>query len=119
MNRLTFSFPPDHGAAVVNQILQDDTLKSLWEDELEEMRVNMLDLRERLSSELHRETKSDRFSFVSKHRGMFSKLGLTSNQVEVLRKDYGIYMVSDSRINVAGLRKDVINYLASAIANVI
>ena len=119
LNRLTFSFPPDHGAAVVNQILQDDTLKSLWEDELEEMRVNMLDLRERLSSELHRETKSDRFSFVSKHRGMFSKLGLTSDQVEVLRKDYGIYMVSDSRINVAGLRKDVINYLASAIANVI
>ena len=119
LNRLTFSFPPDHGAAVVNQILQDDTLKSLWEDELEEMRLNMLDLRERLSSELHRETKSNRFSFVSKHRGMFSKLGLTSNQVEILRKDYGIYMVSDSRINVAGLRKDVINYLASAIANVI
>ena len=119
LNRLTFSFPPDHGAAVVNQILQDDTLKRLWEDELEEMRVNMLDLRERLSSELHSETKSDRFSFVSKHRGMFSKLGLTSDQVEVLRKDHGIYMVSDSRINVAGLRKDVINYLASAIANVI
>ena len=118
-NRLTFSFPPDHGAAVVNQILEDNTLKLLWKNELEEMRMNMLDLRERLSSELHRETKSDRFSFVSAHRGMFSKLGLTSQQVEVLRKDYGIYMVSDSRINVAGLRKDVINYLASAIANVI
>ena len=119
LNRLTFSFPPDHGAAVVNQILEDNTLKLLWKNELEEMRMNMLDLRERLSSELHRETKSDRFSFVSAHRGMFSKLGLTSQQVEVLRKDYGIYMVSDSRINVAGLRKDVINYLASAIANVI
>ena len=50
---------------------------------------------------------------------MFSKLGLNSNQVEVLRKDHGIYMVSDSRINVAGLRKDVINYLASAIADII
>ena len=72
-----------------------------------------------LPSELYQETKSDRFSFVSEHRGMFSKLGLTSQQVEVLRKDYGIYMVSDSRINVAGLRKDVINYLASAISNVI
>ena len=119
LNRLTFSFPPDHGAAVVNQILEDNTLKLLWKEELEEMRMNMLDLRERLSSELHRETKSDRFSFVSAHRGMFSKLGLTSEQVEFLRKDYGIYMVSDSRINVAGLRKDVINYLASAIANVI
>ena len=44
LNRLTFSFPPDHGAAVVNQILQDETLKVLWKDELEEMRVNMLDL---------------------------------------------------------------------------
>ena len=119
LNRLTFSFPPDHGAAVVNQILQDDKLKAQWKDELEEMRTNMLDLRERLSSELNRETKSNRFNFVSKHRGMFSKLGLTSEQVEILRKDHGIYMVSDSRINVAGLRKDVINYLASAISNVI
>ena len=119
LNRLTFSFPPDHGAAVVNQILQDDTLKVLWKDELEEMRVNMLDLRERLATELQRETNSERFSFVNKHRGMFSKLGLNSNQVEVLRKDHGIYMVSDSRINVAGLRKDVINYLSNAIANVI
>ena len=119
LNRLTFSFPPDHGAAVVNQILQDETLKVLWKDELEEMRVNMLDLRERLASELQQETKSERFSFVNKHRGMFSKLGLTSDQVEVLRKDHGIYMVSDSRINVAGLRKDVINYLASAIASII
>ena len=119
LNRLTFSFPPDHGAAVVNQILQDDTLKVLWKDELEEMRVNMLDLRERLATELQRETNSERFSFVNKHRGMFSKLGLNSNQVEVLRKDHGIYMVSDSRINVAGLRKDVINYLASAIASII
>ena len=119
LNRLTFSFPPDHGAAVVNQILEDNTLKLLWKEELEEMRMNMLDLRGMLSSELYRETKSDRFSFVSAHRGMFSKLGLTSEQVEFLRKDYGIYMVSDSRINVAGLRKDVINYLASAIANVI
>ena len=119
LNRLTFSFPPDHGAAVVNQILQDEKLKAQWKDELEGMRTNMLDLRERLASELHRETKSNRFSFVSKHRGMFSKLGLSAEQVEVLRKDYGIYMVSDSRINVAGLRKDVINYLASAISNVI
>ena len=119
LNRLTFSFPPDHGASVVNQILQDDKLKIQWKNELEEMRTNMLDLRERLSSELHRKTKSNRFNFVSKHRGMFSKLGLTSEQVDILRKDYGIYMVSDSRINVAGLRKDVINYLASAISNVI
>ena len=119
LNRLTFSFPPDHGAAVVNQILKDDKLKTQWKEELEEMRTNMLDLRERLSSELYRETKSNRFNFVSKHRGMFSKLGLTSEQVNILRKDYGIYMVSDSRINVAGLRKDVINYLASAISNVI
>ena len=119
LNRLTFSFPPDHGAAVVNQILKDDKLKTQWKEELEEMRTNMLDLRERLSLELHRETKSHRFNFVSEHRGMFSKLGLTSQQVEILRKDHGIYMVSDSRINVAGLRKDVINYLASAISSVI
>ena len=73
------------------------------------MRVNMLDLRERLAWN-YNEKLNQSVSVLSISIGMFSKLGLTSDQVEVLRKDYGIYMVSDSRINVAGLRKDVINY---------
>ncbi len=118
-NRLTFSFPPDHGAAVVNQILKDESLKKLWREELEKMRLHMLSLRKNLAQSLASETNSDRFNFVERHRGMFSKLGLKESQVETLREENGIYMVSDSRINIAGLRHEIIGSLAQSIAKVI
>ena len=119
LNRLTFSFPPDHGAAVVSQILKDESLKKLWKEELEQMRLHMLSLRKNLAQSLAMETNSDRFNFVERHRGMFSKLGLTESQVQTLREENGIYMVSDSRINIAGLRHEIIGSLAQSIAKVI
>jgi aromatic-amino-acid transaminase len=119
LNRLTFSFPPDHGGAVVSQILKDKALRKLWKEELETMRINMLSLRRNLSHALALATGSDRFNFVERHRGMFSKLGLSEAQVKILREEKGIYMVSDSRINVAGLREEIIENLANAISDVI
>lgn len=119
LNRVNFSFPPDHGATVTAMILADADLKADWMSELEEMRLNMLDLRSGLADALRRETNSDRFDFVTDHRGMFSRLGLTVDQVEKLREEFGIYMVGDSRFNVAGLPKDGLDKLAKAIASVL
>jgi aromatic-amino-acid transaminase len=116
LNRLNFSFPPDHGAKVVSIILNDPELKADWMAELEEMRLGMLDLRRGLAEALRRETNSDRFDFVAKHRGMFSLLSLAPEQVAAARDEFGIYMVGDSRINVAGLPKDGLEHLAKAIA---
>ena len=118
LNRQNFSFPPDHGARVVTMILEDATLTADWKAELEEVRLNMLTLRQSLADELRRATNSDRFDFVATHRGMFSRLGLTEAQVETLRKDHGIYMVGDSRINIAGLNVRTVPILAAAIAQV-
>jgi len=119
LNRANFSFPPDHGATVVAMIMADPELKAEWMEELEEMRTSMLSLRKGLAEELRRETNSDRFDFVADHRGMFSRLGLTLEQVEKLRADFGIYMVGDSRFNVAGLPADGLKKLAKAIAAVL
>lgn len=119
LNRANFSFPPDHGATVVAMIMADPELKAEWMEELEEMRTSMLSLRKGLAQELRRETNSDRFDFVADHRGMFSRLGLTLEQVEKLRDDFGIYMVGDSRFNVAGLPADGLKKLAKAIAAVL
>ncbi len=102
LNRQNFSFPPDHGARLVTMILEDATLTADWKAELEDVRRNMLTLRQSLADELRRATNSDRFDFVARHRGMFSRLGLTEAQVATLRETHGIYMVSDSRINIAG-----------------
>lgn len=115
LNRQNFSFPPDHGARLVTMILNDPSLRADWQAELEEVRTNMLSLRESLAAELRRLSGSDRFGFLAQHRGMFSRLGASPEQVETLRRDHGIYMVGDSRMNIAGLNARTVPILAKAI----
>jgi aromatic-amino-acid transaminase len=115
LNRQNYSFPPDHGARIVTEVLTDATLRVDWQAELEEVRLSMLGLREQLAAELQRLSGSDRFGFLAQHRGMFSRLGASPEQVETLRRDFGIYMVGDSRLNIAGLNKTSVPILADAI----
>ena len=118
LNRQNYSFPPDHGARVVTTILTDDALRADWQAELEEIRLSMLGLRQQVADELQRLSGSDRFGFVAQHRGMFSRLGAAPELVEQLRNDHGIYMVGDSRLNIAGLNATTVPILAQAIVDV-
>ena len=118
LNRQNFSFPPDHGARLVTMVLQDPDLRADWAAELEEVRLGMLGLREQLASELQRLSGSDRFGFLAQHRGMFSRLGTTPEIVERMRAEHGIYMVGDSRMNIAGLNAQSVPVLAQAIIDV-
>lgn len=115
LNRQNYSFPPDHGARVVSTILTDDALRADWAAELEEVRNTMLGLRSQLASELRDLSGSDRFDFIGQHRGMFSRLGATPEQVAKLKSDAAIYMVGDSRLNIAGLNQHTVPVLARAI----
>jgi aspartate aminotransferase len=115
LNRQNFSFPPDHGARLVTMVLSDPALRSDWAAELEEVRLGMLDLRKQLASELQRLSGSDRFGFLAEHRGMFSRLGASAGHVEKLRADHAVYMVGDSRMNIAGLNSATVPVLAQAI----
>ncbi|PBB85754.1 amino acid aminotransferase [Mesorhizobium sp. WSM3876] len=117
--RALYSMPPDHGAAAVRMVLEDATLKADWQAELEQMRLRMLRLRVAFAEALRRQSNSDRFDFVASHRGMFSRLGLTEAQVERLRTEHAVYMVGDSRINVAGLPEDGMDELAKVIVSVL
>jgi aromatic-amino-acid transaminase len=115
LNRQNFSFPPDHGARLVTMVLSDPALRADWAAELEEVRLGMLDLRTQLASELQRLSGSDRFGFLAQHRGMFSRLGASAEHVEKLRADHAVYMVGDSRMNIAGLNCATVPILAQAI----
>lgn len=115
LNRQNYSFPPDHGARLVTMILEDDALRSDWQAELEEVRLGMLRLRKQLADELRQRTNSDRFDFIAHHRGMFSRLGATPEQVETMRAGNGIYMIGDSRLNIAGLNERTVPILAEAV----
>ena len=115
LNRQNFSFPPDHGARLVTMILTDDALRADWKAELEDVRIGMLKLRQQLATTLQKRTGSDRFGFLADHRGMFSRLGATPDQVEAMRQSHGVYMIGDSRMNIAGLNAVSIPILADAI----
>ncbi len=115
LNRQNFSFPPDHGARIVTKILTDDAMKADWIAELEEMRLDMLTLRQGLADELQRLSGSNRFGFIAEHRGMFSQIGTTPDKVEKLRVEHAIYMVGDGRLNIAGLNANSVRVLAEAI----
>ena len=118
LNRQNFSFPPDHGARLVTIVLNDPALCADWKAELEQVRLGMLDLRQNLATELQSRAESDRFGFLAQHRGMFSRLGTTPDMVERLRVEHAIYMVGDSRMNIAGLNATSVSILAQAIVDV-
>ncbi len=119
VTRTLYSMPPDHGAACVRIVLEDPALHGEWIAELEAMRQRMLRLRVNFADALRRQSNSSRFDFIADHRGMFSRLGISPEQVDRLRDEFGIYMVGDSRFNVAGLPDDGLDDLAKAIVSVL
>jgi aspartate aminotransferase len=117
--RIMYSMPPDHAAAAIRIILQDEALTADWKAELESMRLRLQTLRADVTLALRRHANSGRFDFIAEHRGMFSRLGITEAQVERLRAEFGIYMTSDSRFNIAGLREKDVERFARTVVSVL
>jgi aspartate aminotransferase len=117
--RQIYSMPPSHGAALVEIVLSDAQLKTEWLTELTDMRDRINGLRRELVSKLKEAGVDADFSFIEREKGMFSFLGLSVEQVQKLINDYSVYLVNSSRINVAGINKDNIDYLVDAISRVL
>lgn len=108
--RSAWSMPPDHGAAVVRIILERDDLTREWRAELEQMRLRVLGLRESLAA-LH-----PALAGLRAQTGMFAMLPISHDAVMALRRDHGIYIADDGRLNVAGLTEASIPRLGAALA---
>ena len=116
LNRQHFSFPPEHGAEIVTHVLNRPELRTQWQVELDEMRLRLTGLRTAFADALRQATNSDRFDFIARQFGMFSLLGLSTEQMQALMEEDAIYAVSSSRINIAGLSDATIPQVAEAIA---
>ena len=114
-----YSMPPAHGAAIVETLLADEKLKQQWQQELVQVRARILGLRKSLADSLANKLGHDHFRFIEQQVGMFSFLGLDAEQVKQLRQTYSIYMAGDSRINVAGLKSENLEYVAAAVTAVV
>ena len=116
--RRMYSMPPDHGAAVAARVLADPGLRHLWEQELRSMTARMKSLRSLLAGRLAALRPGTDFSWVTRHRGMFSLLGLDSAAVHELRERRHVYTPADGRINVAGISTGNVDYVADSIVSV-
>jgi aromatic-amino-acid transaminase len=117
--RTNYSNPPTHGGAIVAAVLSNPALRQQWENELAAMRERIRAMRIALVDKLKALGVAQDFSFVVKQRGMFSYTGLTAQQVERLKAEFGIYAVSTGRICLAALNSKNIDYVATAIAAVV
>ena len=99
--RANWSMPPDHGAAAVRLVLEDERLTAQWLDELDQMRARIRQVRAALG-EAGRAGAVDLTPYARQH-GMFVMLPLGKEQIQALREEHGIYMAGSGRINVAGL----------------
>lgn len=117
--RTNYSNPPTHGGSVVSMVLNTPELYQLWTQELAGMRDRIRSMRDQLVDKLKAHGVKQDFEFVRKQRGMFSYSGLTSNQVDRLREEHGVYAIASGRICVAALNTSNVDYVAEAIAKVL
>ena len=117
--RANYSNPPAHGAAIVATILGNDTLRTIWEQELSDMRQRIQRMRQLFVNTLAEKGAQRDFSFIIKQNGMFSFSGLTKDQVIRLREEFGVYAVNSGRVNVAGMTPDNMSALCEAIVAVL
>jgi aspartate/tyrosine/aromatic aminotransferase len=111
-----YSMAPAHGPLIVEGIFRDVELRQAWMEELSEMRGRIRQLRAEFSEALQAERSDLDASWLTKQRGMFSLLGLTEQEVDTLREGQHIYMVRNSRINIAGLDAESMPVVARAVA---
>ncbi|WP_210509465.1 amino acid aminotransferase [Pantoea ananatis] len=117
--RANYSNPPSHGAAVVATILGNDALRTIWQQELSDMRQRIQRMRQLFVNTLADKGAQQDFSFIIKQNGMFSFSGLTKDQVILLREEFGVYAVNSGRVNVAGMTPDNMSALCEAIVAVL
>jgi aromatic-amino-acid transaminase len=117
--RRIYSSPPTTGALLVDNVLNDADLTAQWQAELTEMRERIIKMRQILNEKLSQALPERDFSYLVKQQGMFSYTGLTAEQVDILKDQYGIYLVRSGRMCAAGLNLNNIDYVAESIAEVI
>lgn len=116
--RRNYSSPPNFGAQVVSCVLNDEALLNNWLAEVEAMRLRIIEMRQSLVNVLNSKLPGKNFDYLLKQRGMFSYTGLSAQQVDRLREEFGVYLIASGRMCVAGLNSRNVNQVAEAFAAV-
>nr|WP_295082389.1 amino acid aminotransferase [uncultured Roseateles sp.] len=117
--RRNYSNPPMHGGQIVARVLSDPALRSLWEGEVTEMRERIHAMRNALYEVLTAKLPGRNFDYFLTQRGMFSYTGLSAEQVDRLKDEFGVYILRSGRMCIAGLNNKNVEATAAAMAAVL
>lgn len=117
--RSNYSNPPAHGAKIVARVLGTPELKQLWERELAQMCERIARMRVKIHDGLSAHVSGEALSRYVRQRGMFTYTGLSPEQVDRLREEYGVYLLRSGRMCVAGLNEQNVGIVVDAIAKVL
>lgn len=110
-----YSNPPAFGSRIVNLVLNDATLRSEWMDCIKTMSSRIITMRKALYDELVALKTPGTWEHITQQIGMFSYTGLNEKQVEILIKEFSIYLLKTGRISMCGLNENNVKYVAKAI----
>lgn len=115
----SYAVPPDHGAALVEAVLTDTSLRAIWQDELQSMNRYLRDCRQGLADIIQYNTGIADLEPIRNGHGIFSLLPLSSQQMRELRDRFAIHGLENGRVNITGLSASQIEAVAGAVASVL
>ncbi|VDN82454.1 unnamed protein product [Brugia pahangi] len=113
--RSNWSNPPSHGARIVHMILTSPSMCAQWHDAIKTMSSRIKDMRYALRNNLEKLGTPGIWEHITQQIGMFSFIGLNTEQVDHLIKKYKVFLLKNGRINVCGLNPENVEYVAKAI----
>ncbi|KAJ8904410.1 hypothetical protein NDN08_000928 [Rhodosorus marinus] len=112
--RTIWSNPPIQGSRIVNEVFKDNSFYNSWTEEMSRMANRIIDMRKQLSDKLV-ELKNPRdWSHITRQKGMFCYSGLSPAQVEAMKEQFSVYLISSGRISMAGVTSANVEHLATA-----
>ena len=102
--RQLYFMPPDHGAAIVLEILSSPDLESLWRSELDEVRHEIVRKRAMIRKMMEAESEGFDASYFERQLGMFSCLPISADEQRLMEDLFHIYMLPNARVNVAAMK---------------
>ena len=117
--RRNYSSPAIHAAGIISGVLGNPVLRAAWVADVAAMRERILAMRRSLHGVLSAKRPGRDFGYFLSQRGMFSYTGLSGEQVDRLRDEFGVYLVRSGRMCVAGLNSGNVERTAVAMAAVL
>lgn len=116
--RPMYSNPPIEGVRIVEEVLGDPELESMWRTEMKDMADRITGVRKALRVGLEKAGSQLDWGHIEKQNGMFCYSGLTTEQVDRLKNDFSVYLTANGRISMAGVTTGNVDYLSNAIHQV-